>query len=197
MNIHDFAGQKIFNPIKSRNVPDLKAQWDQVRKIRDKGQTLLSMDRRLMMTITQLYYVPGLTTYCGIAGTPVLTGFMSGCYLFRYRENGALRAAHVGTHDTNAEANKKAKDAWKSLIAQPHITDVFGYDPAKDVSMRLMLAAAKFGSPKVFGMWEGNGSVRVGVMSQDHHDLSTWTLVGVEPVPLRPWSSIQHDPKMV
>jgi len=194
MNIHDFVGEKIFNPIKSKNVPNLKEQWDQVRKVRDKGHTLLSVDRRKMMTFTQLYYVPGLTTVCGISGVPVLTGFMSGCYLFRYRDNGALYAAHVGTHDTNQKANDKAKAAWKNHIAQAHITDVFGYDPARDVSLGLIQQAAKIGAPNVFGMWEGNGGVRVGIIAR--HQDNSWTLVGVEAVPLRPWSSIQNDPKM-
>lgn len=194
MNIQDFVGQKVINPITSKNVPDVRSLWDEARKVRDLHQTLWTADRRKSMMFTQLYYVPGLTTFCGIRGTPVLTGFMSGCYLFRYKDNGVLRAAHIGTHDTNKEANDKAKAAWKALVAQPHITDVFGYDPARDVSMLLIQQAAKFGAPNIFGMWEGNGAVRVGVIAR--HQDNSWTLVGVEPAPLRPWSSIQNDPKM-
>lgn len=194
MNIYDFVGQKIINPISSKTVADLKSQWDQAREIADE-MTMLSADRSKSMAYRQLYYVPGLTTYCAIGGKPVLTGFMSGCYLFRYRDNGQWRAAHVGTHDTQKEANDKAKAAWKSLIAQPNITDVFGYDPARDVSMQLIQKAAKIGAPNVFGMWESNGGVRVGIITR--HQDNSWTLVGIEAAPLRPWSSIQNDPKMV
>lgn len=194
MNIYDFIGQKIINPITSKNVPDLKSQWDQAREVCDKNLTLQSADRRKSIPYTQLYYVPGLTTYCDIAGTPVLTGFMSGCYLFRYRQNGQLRAAHIGTHDTNKEANDKAKAAWKALVASPGVTDVFGYDPAKDISMGLIQKGARIGAPNVFGMWEGNGGTRVGIIVR--HQDNSWTLVGIEHAPLRPWSSIQNDPKM-
>lgn len=195
MNIHDFVGKKIVNPITSKNVPNLQEIWDKAQNIRDKGLLLRTPDRSKSIPYTQLYYVPGLTTYCGIRGVAVLTGFMSGCYLFRYRFKGELRAAHVGTHDTNQEANDKAKAAWKALIAKPDVTDVVGYDPARDVSMRLIQEAAKFGAPNVFGMWEGNGGVRVGIIAR--HQDNSWTLVGIEAAPLRPWSSIQYDPKML
>lgn len=195
MNILDFVGKKIVNPITSKNVPNLRSVWDKAQNIRDKGLTMKTADNSKSMPYTQLYYVPGLTTYCGIRGIPVLTGFMSGCYLFRYRFNGELRAAHVGTHDTNQEANDKAKAAWKALIAKASVTDVFGYDPARDVSMRLIQESAKLGAPNVFGMWEGNGAVRVGIIAR--HQDNSWTLVGIEAPPLRPWSSIQHDPKML
>jgi hypothetical protein len=196
MNIQDFIQEQIDNPITSKSVPDLTKLWGQAQKIRDLGQTLKSADGRKTMTYTQLYYVPGLTTYCGIHGTPILTGYMSGCYLFRYRDNNAMQAAHVGTHDTNKEANDHAKDAWKNLVAQTHITDVFGYDPVRDVPQALIDEATKIGVPNIFGMWEGNGAVRVGVIAR-HHRGDGWTLIGVEPAPLRPWSSIRDDPKMV
>lgn len=195
MNIMEFAGQKIVNPITSKNVADLKSKWDKPQNIRDKGLTMWSADRKKSMPYTQLYYVPGLTTYCGIRGVTILTGFMSGCYLFRYRYNGEMRAAHVGTHDTMKDANDHAKAAWKALVAKPNVTDVFGYDPGKDVSDRLIQQAAKIGAPNVFGMWEGNGSMRVGIIAR--HQDNSWTLVGVEPAPLRPWASIQNDRKMV
>jgi hypothetical protein len=195
--IHDFVGKKIVNPITSKNVPNLRSLWHKVQIVRDKGlimRTDPTAPPLLSMPYTQLYYVPGLTTFCGIRGVPVLTGFMSGCYLFRYRSNGELRAAHVGTHDTNKEANDKAKAAWKALVAQPHITDVYGYDPARDISMRLIQESARYGAPNIFGMWEGNGGVRVGIIAR--HQDNTWTMVGIETVPLRPWASIQHDAKM-
>jgi hypothetical protein len=194
MNVYDLVGDKIINPITSKASPDLRSLWDEPREVCDLNQTLWSADRRKNAVFSQLYYIPGLTTFCDIRGAPILTGFMSGCYLFRYRDRGALRAAHVGTHDTNKDWNDKAKAAWKGLAGRAEVTDIFGFDPARDVSIQLVQKAAKFGAPNIVGLWEGNGAARIGVIARGADN--SWTLVGFEHAPLRPWASIQNDPKM-
>jgi hypothetical protein len=126
----------------------------------------------------------------------VLTGYMSGCYLFRFRHNGELRAAHVGTHDTLKEWSDKAKAAWKALTVAPGVSEVFGFDPLKDVDIRLLQEGAKIGNPQIIGIWEGNGSARIGVIATPPGHPGKKKLVGLQPAPLRPWLSIQQDPKM-
>jgi hypothetical protein len=199
MNIYNYIGKEIDNPIRSNNdLGDIRNLWHKVQKQRVKNLTLRSPDIA-SMRYTLLYYVPGLTTFCGIRGIPVITGFMSGCYLFRYRSKGELRAAHIGTHDTKKEFSDKAKDAWKSLVEKPHITEVWGFDPLKDVSQRLLqkaMAKIKIGTPKIIGIWDSNGSSRIGVVLEHHNDPFKVFLVGIEYAPLRPWSSIKDDPKM-
>ncbi|WP_444995365.1 hypothetical protein [Aliikangiella sp. IMCC44359] len=196
MNIYDFVGEEMDDPIQSNNnIGDLRNLWHKVQKQRLKNRILRSTSGK-MIQHTLLYYVPGLTTYCGMRGLPVITGYMSGCYLFRYRSRGELRAAHVGTHDTNKEWNDKAKDAWKSLTRQRHITDIWGFDPLKDVSMKLLMDAQKIGAPQVMGIWDGNGSARIAVMANPRGRAGKKVLVGIEAAPLRAWASIQNDPKM-
>lgn len=195
MTIHDFVGEEIDEPVRSNNaVGDVRTLWHQVQKQRLKNQTLRSTSGKTM-PYTLLYYIPGLTTYCGIRGIPIITGYMSGCYLFRYRSNGELRAAHVGTDDIKKDWSDHAKDAWKSLARRAHITDIWGFDPLKDVSMRLLMDAQRAGTtPQVVGIWEGNGSARIGVVA--NRPGGKKILVGVEPAPLRTWAAIQNDPKM-
>lgn len=196
MNIYDFVGEEMNDPIRSNTaVGDLRNIWHKVQKQRLKNQTLRSTSGKSAQ-YTLLYFVPGLTTYCGIRGIPVITGYMSGCYLFRYRSNGELRAAHVGTHDTNKEWSDKAKDAWKSLTRQAHITDIWGFDPLRDVSTRLLMDAQRVGTPEVVGIWDGNGGARIGVVANPRQKFGKKVLVGIEPAPLRPWASIQNDAKM-
>ena len=197
MEISDFIGKTIDVPIRSNNaVGDVRTLWHKPQNQRLKGQMLRATDGTTM-PYTLLYYIPGLTTFCGIRGIPVLTGYMSGCYLFRYRRRGVLCAAHVGTDLDNAEWNRHAKETWKSYVDRPHITDVFGFDPLKDVSMALLQRAQSVGhTPQVIGIWEGNGAARIGVVASSRTQPGKMILVGIEHAPLRPWAAIRNDPKM-
>lgn len=195
MNIYDFVGQEIQNPINNGSAPVTQAMYGSPQKLRALNQTLKTLDGKKQIAFTLLYYVAGLSTHCGIRGKPILTGFMSGCYLFRYRKHGELRAAHVGTDNTDLTLNAAAKAAWKTITTDPHVTDVFGYDPANDVSNNLLQEAGKLGgATQIVGLWEGNGAMRVGLVSSDRG--GKMRLVGFEPAPLRPWTAIQNDPKM-
>jgi len=196
MTIYDFVGEVIDEPIKSNNaVGDVRLLWDKAQVQRLKNLTLRSINGKTL-PYTLLYFIPGLTTFCGIRGIPVITGYMSGCYLFRFRHHGELRAAHVGTHDTLTQWSDKAKDAWKSFARSPSVSDIVGFDPLKDVSMRLLAEGQKIGNPQVAGIWDGNGGARIAVVATPKGHPGKKMLVGIESAPLRPWASIQHDPKM-
>lgn len=54
----------------------------------------------------------------------------------------------------------------------------------------------KVGTLQIAGIWEGNGSVRIAVLANSQRHPGKKILVGIEPAPLRPWASIQNDPKM-
>lgn len=197
MPLNDITGKSINEPIKSNNaVGDVRLLWDQIQKQRLKGQTLTAGDGTAL-SYTLLYYIPGLTTFCPMRGAPVLTGYMSGCYLFRYRYNGELRVAHVGTDDTKAEWSKKAKDAWKAHVALPGVADVFGFDPINDISDDLMRQAVGAGTnPQIIGAWEANGGARIGMVVSDPAGGGRRIIVGLEAAPLRAWRDISTDAKM-
>ena len=78
---------------------------------------------------TFLKYVPGRTTVAPL-GTGVLTGPISGCYLFRYTQGGSTYMSHVGTADDPGDARSvQAKNDWLTLVGQPGTTTVFGGTP--------------------------------------------------------------------
>jgi hypothetical protein len=196
MNIHDFVGEVIDEPVRSNTaIGDVRTLWDTVQKQRLRGQVLRSTTGKTL-PYTLLYYIPGLTTYCGMRGTTIITGYMSGCYLFRYRYRGELRAAHVGTHDTLKEWSDKAKDAWKAVANSAHATEIMGFDPLNDVSTRLLQQAHSMGGVQVAGIWEANGAARIAVVANARAHAGKKVLVGIEPAPLRPWTTIRNEPKM-
>jgi len=197
MALQDIVGKSINEPIRSNNaVGDVRLLWHKVQKQRLKGLHLNASDGTTL-AYTLLYYIPGLTTFCGVRGTPILTGYMSGCYLFRYKRHGELRVAHVGTDDTKANWSTQAKNAWKSFANRPYVTDIYGFDPINDISDDLMARAARAGSnPQIIGAWEGNGSARIGMVVNDRAQVGRRIIVGFEAAPLRSWREIQTDPKM-
>ncbi|MEY1555827.1 hypothetical protein AB3Y40_09355 [Yoonia sp. R2331] len=177
-------------------VGDIRPLWDRPRKLRLKNQGTVASDGTALQN-TLLYYIAGLTTFCGLRHVPVITGYMSGCYLFRYRRNGDMRVAHVGTHDANAELSTRAKDAWKAYAAQPHITEIYGFDPIRDVSDNLMRTTIGQGpDPKIFGAWDPNGIAYIGMSVDDPAIPGNRLVTGVEPAPMRSWAMIAHDTKM-
>lgn len=83
---------------------------------------------------TFLNYVPGKVTVASLA-TPVLTGPMSGCYLFRFRHNGQPYLAHVGTaNEPSSVESLAAKADWAQFVGLPGISDIWGGSPADFIS---------------------------------------------------------------
>lgn len=196
MPLHDIVGKSINEPIKSNNsVGDVRLLWGTAQQQSLTGQTLTALDGTTL-GYTLLYYIPGLTTWCAVGGAPILTGYMSGCYLFRYKVAGQMRVAHVGTDDTKADWSKRAKDAWKALAAGG-ATEIMGYDPINDISDDMMQRAVGAGTnPQIIGAWEANGAARVGMVVTDTANAGKRIIVGFEHAPLRSWREIQNDVKM-
>jgi len=95
---------------------------------------------------TFLNYCPGDVTVAPV-GAGVLTGPLSGCYVFRYTEGGVSKVAHVGTADTQADARSiKAKNDWMQFTALPGVTNIVG-GSAFDMFTHSEVAAAVIGSP--------------------------------------------------
>ena len=193
MRIADFVKESFDPPIKSDPaLKDVRNLWDRPHMARLKHQQLKAGAKVLPYTL--LYYQPGLVTHAGLRGETILTGNMSGCFLFRYRRQGQLRVAHVGTDLEHPELSKEAKKVWKDYVARPDITDVWGYDPAKQVSMRLLTEAMALGGGAIIGIFDTNGNPMIGVLAEDKvtHKVR---LVGLDNAFLQPWAQIANDKK--
>lgn len=76
-----------------------------------------------------LKYVPGAVTVAPLQGRPVMTGPLSGCYIFRYSLNGP-KLSHVGTaHSATDDATLAAKTAWGGVMADRAAINVTGSSP--------------------------------------------------------------------
>ena len=95
---------------------------------------------------TFLNYCPGDVTVAPVGGG-VLTGPLSGCYVFRYTEGGVPKVAHVGTADAQSDARSiKAKADWMQFTALPGVTNIVG-GSAFDMFTHAEVAGAVIGSP--------------------------------------------------
>lgn len=196
MSLQSLVGKTFRNPIvKDPGTPQGSALWGthDVFNKRARGQTLTATDGTTLR-YDLLYYIEGLTTYCSLQGNPILTGMMTGCYLFRYRSRGELRVAHCGTDSNSAANTDRAKADWRRYAASTHLTDIMGCNPAADASASL-LRAANGRASSIIGAWEANGAFRIGLLTFGN-DMSMATLAALEAAPLRPWSEIQNEPRM-
>jgi hypothetical protein len=75
-----------------------------------------------------LTYLPYRNTFTPFTGVDILTGFMSGCHVIAYTENGRPYLAHVGTAD-NANRNQVTKDAWNNYAASINVRLIAGFNP--------------------------------------------------------------------
>jgi hypothetical protein len=106
--------------------------------------------------ISFLDYFPGKVTVAQLAQFPVLTGPMSGCFLFRYNEQGGSTwCAHVGTSETE-EVSVEAKRNWKSFAQTRMATHILGQSPFNFFDVPTLRSAAKFagGPPQIYGLFE-------------------------------------------
>jgi hypothetical protein len=80
-------------------------------------------------------YVKGRTAWQQPAGSDVLTGFMSGCWICTWTQGGARHVGHIGTIESAAKdepPNSTVKDTFSNLFpaVAPTGTNLTGYNPA-------------------------------------------------------------------
>ncbi len=195
MSIYQMIGEKFPDPIKVNGaVGDLRRVWDTAQNHCLVGQSMRSESGKVL-NYTLLYYTAGLTTWCAGGAATVLTGYMSGCFLFRYRQHGQIRFAHVGTDSVSKDLNDHAKASWKALTRSPGVTDIFGYDPLAEVSDIQLAIALKVGTPEIMGIWEPNGATRIGIVAKLRHEPEKRILVEVVHAPLQPWATLSAHRK--
>jgi len=148
--------------------------------------------------ISFLEYVPGEVTTVRLQ-RPVLTGPMSGCYLFRYTVGGP-RIAHVGTHDLGPDSplSVQAKNNWRAYVTQKNATDVLGVSPADFYSPgeRGAKQVGRMGGvPEIYGLFEPGGTSYALLMAPMGTDTSPtirklYLVQGIKQMNLLQWSAI-------
>ena len=107
-----------------------------------------------------LKYCAGEVTTCALAGG-VLTGPMSGCYLFRYSSGGGNSVAHVGTDNTpTSPGTIRAKAIWNAMVAVPG-NNANGDAPTKTITQNDQIRVSQEnqnGLPSLCGYFEGNNA---------------------------------------
>lgn len=147
---------------------------------------------------TLLEYVPGLVT-ASSATNPggTLTGWMSGCFLFRYTLGGKRYFAHVGTDIASPEKSVEAKRIWLDFVANSGATDIRGCNPAREAPMTALQAAQKDKLvPLIAGFLEPNGAARIVTFGKAQNDTSAdfyAKVVAVDYMPLTDWATIKTD----
>lgn len=204
MHLGSYIGGQINNPIggtaqsvKGHNL-ETTAGYDQVK---NQMHRICWRNRAhhiggKLWRYTFLPYYPGLVTCCEVHDQQVLTGWMSGCFLFRYHHNGKRYAAHVGTHETDEAKSDTAKRIWKNFADSPGVTDVWGFSPLDSLTDEVVASAYRSAMIlKVAGLWEPSGIMRTAVFGSQGGNMARLTLLSVINPGLRKWSEIRGGPK--
>jgi hypothetical protein len=83
-----------------------------------------------------LPWLPGAISEVQIGATDILTGPMSGCWIFVYRRNNAVVVGHVGTLNNPADAKTIAvKTAWNNFANQAGTQIIAGFNPTQGLAI--------------------------------------------------------------
>lgn len=141
-----------------------------------------------------LTYVLGRTSKKMLAGGDVLTGFMSGCLIATWTENGCRHVGHVGTVEENEQANQRVKQTFAASMPR----DTMGFFPlaAWNAGAEIIPKAQKFkagATPKVLALVTTSGefySILLFMLGLNND----WCVGGIKKVP--PLSYAVLKPKL-
>jgi hypothetical protein len=140
---------------------------------------------------TFLKYVAGAVTTAPFSGS-VMTGPMSGCYLFTYSDGGTPGVAHVGTAD-DPDKTKEAKKGWVAFAARAGVGSIVGASPFDSFSTNEYAQAMAQGRPPtVVGYFE-TGKAYAMLLSVGTAD--KMKLAAVKEMTMKPWDTIKTLPK--
>ena len=128
-----------------------------------------------------LVYAPGFTTKMTITND-TLTGFMSGCPILYYRDNGVPTVAHVGTSNEYPQLNPAVKSTIKAAIP-PGAT---GFNPAgewsKDAQFEAATTVKPPGTPRVVALVTTTGAFYSILLVQKSKPLTEFIVAGIKQV---------------
>ena len=136
------------------------------------------------------YWEGAVTT--GPLGTPMMTGPLTGCYVFKYNRNG-LHMAHVGTGATT-ESSTRAKQAWVNFAARPDVSGAMGGSASDYFEGERGAGVIRGIMPEVVCyIAAGQAYAIMMVRLPESHNPSRFYLMkvlAVKRMTLQPWSSI-------
>src|SRR5215208_5050914 len=102
----------------------------------------LGLSKGKAIPYSWLTYVLGRTSKKMLSGGDILTGFMSGCLIAAWTENGIRYVGHVGTVEENEQANQRVKQTFAAYMPR----DTTGFFPlsAWDAGSEIIPKARKF-----------------------------------------------------
>lgn len=134
-------------------------------------------------TFRWLPWVLGKVSCVQLAGSDILTGTMSGCWLVIFDLNGTDYAGHIGTDtDPNTPNSLQAKAAWRNAVNAGHITPNAAFNP---VGAALPMGALNTHgeSPEFYGAFEPNGNVYTVVLTIPGHGGNLRRIASVHAMP--------------
>lgn len=82
-----------------------------------------------------LHWQPGKITYLPLAGTDILTGPMSGCWIVIFTMGGVSYVGHIGTHEPGSPATLGVKAAWAAAFNAGTVAPVAAFQPNRHLAL--------------------------------------------------------------
>ena len=81
-----------------------------------------------------LHWQPGKVTYLPLAGSDILTGPMSGCWIVIFNMAGVPYVAHIGTYDPGSPATLQVKAAWAAAFTAGVVQPIAAFQPNRHLA---------------------------------------------------------------
>jgi hypothetical protein len=121
-------------------------------------------------TFRWLPWVLGKVSCVPLAGSDILTGKMSGCWLVIFRRNGVQYAGHIGTADSPISADTlQAQAAWRNAVNAGHIIPVAAFNPVGPNLPAFGTLNLKNEAPEFYGAFSANGNMYTVVFTAPGH----------------------------
>jgi len=145
--------------------------------------TALGFRMNMPISYSWLSYAPGRTARRMRVAGDMLTGYMSGCLITDWSENGMRYVGHIGTIDGNAVVNARVKSAFAG--AMPSQTR--GFNPAgawtRGEITPLMLKFKGGAQERIFALVTSSGDYYAILMFLLVGKPNEWCVGGIKKVP--------------
>jgi hypothetical protein len=109
-----------------------------------------------------------------LAGTDILTGKMSGCWLVIFDYRGVRSAGHIGTDtDPDTPNSIQAKNAWRNAVNNGQITPVAAFKPT---ALPKGILDRQHQGLFYYGAFEPNGNVYTVVLDCLSHQPTAYNM---------------------